>query len=134
MFRVIVLSITAAILAGCGQGGPCKARSGSYRVNLNYRTGNCGGSSEIIVDADSQLNSPSACSGTRSETPDHCEADEDLLCPNGQGVNGPATVRTTGTLHWSSDGRSGSGMLTFYMTDGSGGACQGSYDATYTKL
>lgn len=113
-------AIAACLLfaTACGPSGPCKPRSGSYRVVLNPRTGNCGGRTEFISQVGGGIDP--ACTGDRTESQDLCRVTIDETC------NG---FRLTMVVDWSQDGAHGHGLA-----DGSSSTCHGTYDVTYDKI
>lgn len=133
MLKALVLVVSVVGLVGCGQSGPCKARTGNtYRVNFDRRDGNCGDLPEqVVVLDDTTPPGDLGCSGTRTLSEDRCEATSNqLTCPTPDGYG-----RFTGTLSWNTEGSSGTGTLSFSVLDsGMSVICQGTYDATYTKL
>lgn len=136
VYRVVMTKLLAAVLtcifvAGCGASGPCSKRSGTYRIAYKTRSGNCGEIPEIITTVDDSTVTPAGCTGNLNFSADNCRATlASYTCPTE--TNGK--LKTDGTVDWSRDGRSASGIVQMTLSDAGGSTlCSGSYDLTYTK-
>lgn len=132
MARLLAAGVLTVVLAGCGGGGPCKDRSGMYRLNLKARSGNCGDVAETLVSLTGKpTTAPAPCTGSYTYSADNCEVTQDVRCPTPSG----GSARVAGSVDWSVDGRSASGVGELSTLTSSGSAaCQGTYDVTYTKI
>jgi hypothetical protein len=128
------------LLEGCSSApaqpsGPCADRSGSYLYTLDARSGDCGQHSENLIVVDSKsASAPSGCQNESSTSSDNCHVTVDLTgCPDDAAAKGD-TADFKGTVTWSHDGASGSGVvdLTVYFPSGQI-ACHGTFDARYQR-
>jgi hypothetical protein len=137
-FTVVAAFILA--LPACGSGssrGICAQRSGTYRSKDTERSGTCGDIPEQIVTIDSEpLVPPAPCTGGEIRySDDNCDVTlVNVVCPE-PGIGPGVTSTTNGKVTWSSDGSSGSGVLTIVVRDGTGGIlCQSSYNDVESRL
>lgn len=117
---------------GLGGVGGCVQRSGTYRINMTARSGNCGTSAEYVESLSSQPTDVAApCSGTIQYSNDNCAVTTDVTCP----AENDTILRTTGKVTWSQNAGQGSGIVSLLLKNSSGTTvCQGTYDAVYTRL
>jgi predicted ThiF/HesA family dinucleotide-utilizing enzyme len=124
-------------LLGCsssGSQGPCKARSGTYAITFTQQSGNCGAIAESVATLPLPASSSAtACTGTVTASSDECTTmTNGLTCPTNDAAM--TSVRENGTVHWSTDGASGSGTLEVEVLDSSGQIqCAGAYGVNYSR-
>lgn len=125
--------VVLLLVSGCGGGGPCKERSGTYRLRADLRTGNCGASGEtvVVVSDAAKEEVQQSCAGEDIVSDDNCSISYDATCANPDNTS----TRSAGKVTWGADGSSGSGTMALTVRAPSGAAlCQGSYDIAYTRL
>jgi len=111
------------------EGSQCAQRAGTYVLDFAERTGGtCGAFPEQVTTITKQPTEATApCTGTISYSPDNCTVTYDERCPAMGGI----TIEQRGTVTWSPDGTTGSGIIQVIGTQsGSAQACSSTYDVT----
>jgi hypothetical protein len=112
--------------------GPCAQRSGTYRMVLAERSGNCGSAETVeTIDAQPSKPPPPCTAGEIRYSEDNCEVTNvNVTCPTTEG----GTSVINGKYTWSKDGSSGAGTMAMTIGDNLGLVCQSSYDVTLERL
>lgn len=128
---ITFLVVAVSFLFGCGKpaSATCGARSGSYRFVITSQSGNCGNYESVVV-VNGASSDTSNCTGSSTETADHCDVTMDTTCPTGSG----GTLAMRGTVNWSDDGNYGSGTSSLTITDNQGVLCDGVVSLYYQKI
>lgn len=115
-------------LVGCGGGGPCQDRSGTYVSRATARTGNCGAIAESVVTySNSKPATATGCTGKQDLSGDNCRITSDISCPNGSD-----TAKMVGVVDWNQEGSSATGVMDITV-DGPD-SCHGTYDVTFARI
>jgi hypothetical protein len=135
-----VTVLVALAVAGCGsdsnsdppaQTGPCTDVSGSYLIHYAQRAGGtCGAIPDYVWAAVPGGASMSGvgCTGADQLSADKCTETADVTC-----VVGDVTVNIRGTLHYTVDASSASGVFGIAKSNTAGQSCSGTFDITYTR-
>lgn len=124
--KAAILLLASLVLAGCG-GGPCRARSGTYRSKYAASSGNCKAYMENVT----SMSDTGGCTVNDVPAEDNCSIAVDTTCPNGPG----ATQRAVGKEEWNQDGSAGTAVLTIVVSSTNGSQlCSSTYDVTHERL
>lgn len=124
---------TQSVLAPGPAGSACAARKGTYLVQYNETSGTCGKLTDqvLVINDEVVAKEVSKCTGGSEASSDNCDIEVDETCPV---TDRAANVRTKGKVTWSNDGRVGSGLLQFIVSDQEPGvSCTGVYKVVYVR-
>ncbi len=111
----------------------CVQRQGTYRVQYQERSGDCGPMTEQMVTMNGQPETPGdSCTGEILYSADNCEvANVNVKCP----VEDVGEMVFNAKMDWSLDGSTGQGEQNVILYDTYGEfVCQSSYDVAIKRL
>lgn len=127
------------VLVGCGsqESKPatasdnvqCAQRFGSYEVDFDEKSGNCGEIPDVVITMTNT--SYGSCVGTVNNSANMCQVNLNICCDAGNGY----VLCQNGQANWSPDATSGEATLYMELIDPYGFIeCSGTYEVDYNQL